>query len=601
MAGFSTSSVDLLVVDEAHRIQNPKAKQSVAVAGVGMAASARILVTATPLANNLAEFGALLQHAQPGLLGDVTGFDACFAQPFEAGRARGASEQAKAAMRLAADGVKQLRESLTLRRTRAQLQKASGCPQITAHVYILVHRLQQHERDIYEELARGGGDAESRKPALARLTMLKNLLLHPEMLRDKAVSGPVVDRAIPFFPERKTAPRPLAHLSTKLQVVLALVDEIVSTMGDRVVVASYSVVVLDYLAASLRATFGPAAVCKLAGGASGQMQMINDFNTGSTVKVFLLSALMAPGLTLVGANHLIALEPHWNPARDTQLLGRIVREGQTALACHHYRLAAGGTIEELGAPLALEPAPRRALSTCVSRLTARLCSACAVLERQGVRKSELCALLYANELPARELPDECTDERDLFFALDPAELGSRLVRRLSSEGIADDAVGTAPTDAATAATDGATAAAAVAATASPAATAGAAGTADAPESAVAPAVTPVTIAAASIDLFHTTWEVHCLDGQPLDAGASQPWGNPALVTLAGSRAVGLSVSSETPPAAPEADADGECDDTDDALGEDSQLAFAVARPLLLSNILYTEGLPVWQPDTKREF
>lgn len=366
MAGFSARSVDLLVVDEAQRISNPKAKQSMAVAGVGMAASARILVTATPLANNLAELGALLQHAQPGLLGDVRGFDACLAQPFEAGRARGASAQAKAAMGLAAEGVRQLSESLTLRRTRAQLQKASGCPQITAHVYILVHQLQQHERDVYEELARGGGDAESRKPALARLTMLKTLLLHPEMLRDKAVSGPVVDRAIPFFPERRTAPRALAHLSTKLQVVSALVDEIVSSMGDRVVVASYSVVVLDYLAASLRATFGPAAVCKLAGGAceTAQMQMINDFNTGSTVKVFLLSALMAPGLTLVGANHIIALEPHWNPAKDTQLLGRIVREGQTALACHHYRLAAVGTIEELSAPLALEPAPRRAPSTC---------------------------------------------------------------------------------------------------------------------------------------------------------------------------------------------------------------------------------------------
>lgn len=227
-----------------------------------------------------------------------------------------------------------------------------------------------------------------------------------------------------------------------------------------------------------------------------------------------------------------------------------------------------------------------------------------MLERQGVRKSELCALLYANELPASELPDEHTDERDLLFALDPAGLGSRLVRRLSSEGIAADAaVVAAPTDADDAAADGATAAAAVAATASPAAaaTAGAAGTADAPESAVAPAVTPVTIAAASIDLFHTTWEAHCLDGQPLDAAASQPWGNPALATLAGSRVVGLSVSSGTPPAAPEADADGECDDADDALGEDSQLAFAVARPLLLSNILYTEGLPVWQPDTKREF
>ena len=221
-----------------------------------------------------------------------------------------------------------------------------------------------------------------------------------------------------------------------------------------------------------------------------------------------------------------------------------------------------------------------------------------MLERQGVRKSELCALLYANELPASELPDEHTDERDLFFALDAADLGSRLVRRLLSEAVvttpaADDADDADDADGATAAD-----ADAVAATA----TAGAAGTADVPvESAVAPVVTPVAIAAASIELFHTTWAAHCLDGQPLDAAASQPWGNPALVTLWGSRVAGLSVISETPPAAPEVDADGECDDADDALGGDSQLAFAAARPSLLSNILYTEGLPVWQPDTKREF
>ena len=220
-----------------------------------------------------------------------------------------------------------------------------------------------------------------------------------------------------------------------------------------------------------------------------------------------------------------------------------------------------------------------------------------MLERQGVRKSELCALLYANELPASELPDECTDERDLFFALDPPELGSRLVRRLLAEAVATTPADAADADA-DADADGVTAADAVAATASPAAT----GTADAPESAVVPVVTPVAIAAAtSIELFHTTWEAHSLDGQPLDAAASQSWGNPALVTLWGSRVAGLSVSSEMPPVAPEADADGECDDADDALGEDSQLAFAAARPSLLSNILYTEGLPVWQPDTKREF
>lgn len=35
------------------------------------------------------------------------------------------------------------------------------------------------------------------------------------------------------------------------------------------------------------------------------------------------------GLNLVGANHLILLDPHWNPQLESQAFDRVYRVGQT--------------------------------------------------------------------------------------------------------------------------------------------------------------------------------------------------------------------------------------------------------------------------------
>jgi SNF2 family DNA or RNA helicase len=51
------------------------------------------------------------------------------------------------------------------------------------------------------------------------------------------------------------------------------------------------------------------------------------------------------GLNLTGANRMILFEPDWNPSNDSQVMGRIWRDGQKKEA-QIYRLFCCGTIEE---------------------------------------------------------------------------------------------------------------------------------------------------------------------------------------------------------------------------------------------------------------
>lgn len=54
-----------------------------------------------------------------------------------------------------------------------------------------------------------------------------------------------------------------------------------------------------------------------------------EFNTLNVSRVCLLSSQAGgAGLNLIGANRLVLLDPHWNPALDHQAMARIWRDGQ---------------------------------------------------------------------------------------------------------------------------------------------------------------------------------------------------------------------------------------------------------------------------------
>lgn len=80
----------MVVLDEGHKIKNPSTKM--AKAARAMRPTARLILTGTPIQNNLQELWALFDFAEPGLLGDAKEFKRQFADPILKAQDRLATE-----------------------------------------------------------------------------------------------------------------------------------------------------------------------------------------------------------------------------------------------------------------------------------------------------------------------------------------------------------------------------------------------------------------------------------------------------------------------------------------------------------------------------
>ena len=75
-AVFKKFNFSYLIIDEAHRIKNEKSKLSETVRK--FKSTNRLLLTGTPLQNNMHELWALLNFLLPDVFGDSTEFDSWF-------------------------------------------------------------------------------------------------------------------------------------------------------------------------------------------------------------------------------------------------------------------------------------------------------------------------------------------------------------------------------------------------------------------------------------------------------------------------------------------------------------------------------------------
>lgn len=59
-------------------------------------------------------------------------------------------------------------------------------------------------------------------------------------------------------------------------------------------------------------------------------KLIAEFEAKSGFNILIMSPVAAGvGLTVIGANHVVHLERHWNPAKEAQASDRVYRIGQT--------------------------------------------------------------------------------------------------------------------------------------------------------------------------------------------------------------------------------------------------------------------------------
>jgi superfamily II DNA or RNA helicase len=300
-----------LVVDEAQAAKNPDTARARALRG--LQAEARMALTGTPVENRLSELWSLFRIVFPGLLGSRESFRKRFAEPIERQRSPVARSELTRVMR-----------PFLLRRTKAEVARELP-PRIETVVPVT---LSPGERQLYERvrlaavarLAEGASEGQ-RFELLAALTRLRQLACHPRLGDPDSTLS-----------------------SSKLERMVERVDEL-RAEGGRALIFSQFVQLLALAREALEAQGFTVQYLDGKTPAGDRQARVEAFQRGQG-DVFLISLKAGgTGLNLTAADHVIHLDPWWNPAVEDQATDRAHRIGQTRPVTVS-RLVSEGTIEE---------------------------------------------------------------------------------------------------------------------------------------------------------------------------------------------------------------------------------------------------------------
>lgn len=314
-----------IVIDEAHRIKNEQSALSQIIRL--FYSKNRLLITGTPLQNNLHELWALLNFLLPDIFGDSAIFDDWFEQ--------NNSEQDQEIV------VQQLHSVLNpflLRRVKADVEK-SLLPKIETNVYVGMTDMQIQwyksllEKDI-DAVNGAVGKREGKTRLLNIVMQLRKCCNHPYLF-EGAEPGP------PY-----TTDEHLIFNAGKMIILDKLLKRL-KEKGSRVLIFSQMSRLLDIL--EDYCYFRDFEYCRIDGSTSHEerIEAIDDFNEPDSEKfVFLLTTRAGGlGINLVTADTVVLFDSDWNPQADLQAMDRAHRIGQKKQV-HVYRFVTENAIEE---------------------------------------------------------------------------------------------------------------------------------------------------------------------------------------------------------------------------------------------------------------
>ncbi|KAK8019400.1 chromatin remodelling complex atpase chain isw1 [Apiospora arundinis] len=314
---------EYIIIDEAHRIKNEESSLSQVIRMFN--SRNRLLITGTPLQNNLHELWALLNFLLPDVFGDAEAFDQWFS----------GQDQDQDTV------VQQLHRVLRpflLRRVKADVEK-SLLPKKEVNLYIGMSDMQIKwyqkilEKDI-DAVNGAGGKRESKTRLLNIVMQLRKCCNHPYLF-EGAEPGP------PY-----TTDEHLVFNSGKM----ALMDKLLGRLqkqGSRVLIFSQMSRLLDIL--EDYCVFREYKYCRIDGGTAHEDRIaaIDEYNkAGSEKYIFLLTTRAGGlGINLTSADIVILYDSDWNPQADLQAMDRAHRIGQTKQVVV-YRFVTEDAIEE---------------------------------------------------------------------------------------------------------------------------------------------------------------------------------------------------------------------------------------------------------------
>jgi len=298
---------EYIIIDEAHRIKNEESSLAQVIRLFN--SRNRLLITGTPLQNNLHELWALLNFLMPDVFGDAEAFDQWFSGQGE--------DQDTVVQQL----HKVLRPFL-LRRVKSDVEK-SLLPKKEINLYIGMSEMQVkwYQKILTKDIDAVNGAAgkrESKTRLLNIVMQLRKCCNHPYLF-DGAEPGP------PYTTDE--------HLVTNAAKMVML-DRLLKRMkaqGSRVLIFSQMSRVLDIL--EDYSVFRGYQYSRIDGSTAHEDRIaaIDEYNKPNSEKFLFLLTTRAGGLgiNLTTADIVVLFDSDWNPQADLQAMDRAHRIGQT--------------------------------------------------------------------------------------------------------------------------------------------------------------------------------------------------------------------------------------------------------------------------------
>ncbi|KAG8527568.1 uncharacterized protein KY384_007721 [Bacidia gigantensis] len=377
-----------VVLDEGHKIKNDVSLISKALQGLG--AEYRLILTGTPLQNNLLELWALLHWLYPEVFTEKT--QELFKKSFNLSQGRVSTK--------AMDDSRRLLEEVMLRRMKdspgvdLNLPKKTSvllyCPLTPLQEFWYMRLLTRTDKGLLDELFKGGQNIESKDEPVTSTLEVEKSFLEPisgdqtaapwdeskEMMKQAVVREQQEESKSPAWrklmnllmqlrkccnhpyvlpnaePDPYTPGEHVIHASGKFVVLEKMLDQLVIKQKRKIIIFSGFTAMLNCVEDLLALRGGTGEIfryARLDGGTSRARRnlSIRMFNSDETnYRVFLISTRAGGlGINLAAASDVIMLDQDFNPQITLQAEARAHRIGQTKPVTV-YKLCTQGTVEE---------------------------------------------------------------------------------------------------------------------------------------------------------------------------------------------------------------------------------------------------------------
>ncbi|KAK4573373.1 hypothetical protein RGQ29_031366 [Quercus rubra] len=366
------------ILDEGHIIKNAKSKITLAVKQ--LKAQHRLILSGTPIQNNIMDLWSLFDFLMPGFLGTERQFQAMYGKPLLAARDSKCSAKDAEAGVLAMEALHKQVMPFLLRRTKDEV--LSDLPEkIIQDRYCDLSpvQLKLYERfsgtNVRQEISsivrlddsadkgEGGSSTKASSHIFQALQYLLKLCGHPLLAIGEKVPESLKYLLSELLPANSDIISELhrLHHSPKLVALQEILEECgigadASSSEGTIAVGQHRVLIfaqhkafLDIIERDLFHThMKNVTYLRLDGSVEPEKRfdIVKTFNSDPTIDALLLTTHVGGlGLNLTSADTLIFMEHDWNPMRDHQAMDRAHRLGQRKVVNVH-RLIMRGTVEE---------------------------------------------------------------------------------------------------------------------------------------------------------------------------------------------------------------------------------------------------------------